>query len=186
MLRGGASAALMSRLCFWLPQENYYRPPGQDACLPCDCFPHGSHSRVCDMDSGQCSCKPGVIGRQCNRCDNPFAEVTVLGCEGLYLSTCSGRAAGTGHCVSASEGCVCTRTRALHSPGAWGAPDSLGAQLCLLGFLRLALQAAWVSACVPLPSPHTRGGGARGPVLGGAGLPSGRNVRRAPHTCVPG
>lgn len=36
------------------------------------------------MDSGQCSCKPGVIGRQCNRCDNPFAEVTVLGCEGLH------------------------------------------------------------------------------------------------------
>uniref|UniRef100_A0A8C6FYI7 Cadherin EGF LAG seven-pass G-type receptor 1 n=1 Tax=Moschus moschiferus TaxID=68415 RepID=A0A8C6FYI7_MOSMO len=65
-------------------KENYYKPPGQDACLPCDCFPHGSHSRVCDMDSGQCSCKPGVIGRQCNRCDNPFAEVTVLGCEVIY------------------------------------------------------------------------------------------------------
>ncbi|MXQ95305.1 hypothetical protein E5288_WYG005122 [Bos mutus] len=65
-------------------KENYYRPPGQDACLPCDCFPHGSHSRVCDMDTGQCSCKPGVIGRQCNRCDNPFAEVTVLGCEVIY------------------------------------------------------------------------------------------------------
>lgn len=63
-------------------QENYYRPPEQDACLPCDCFPHGSHSRACDMDTGQCTCKPGVIGRQCNRCDNPFAEVTVLGCEG--------------------------------------------------------------------------------------------------------
>ena len=54
--RGGASAALTSSLCFWLPQENYYRPPGQDACLPCDCFPHGSHSRVCDVDTGQCSC----------------------------------------------------------------------------------------------------------------------------------
>lgn len=68
--------------CFWLPQENYYKPPAQDACLPCDCFPHGSHSRTCDMDTGQCACKPGVVGRQCNRCDNPFAEVTMLGCEG--------------------------------------------------------------------------------------------------------
>uniref|UniRef100_A0A8C9EAL3 Cadherin EGF LAG seven-pass G-type receptor 1 n=1 Tax=Phocoena sinus TaxID=42100 RepID=A0A8C9EAL3_PHOSS len=65
-------------------KENYYRPPAQDTCLPCDCFPHGSHSRACDMDTGQCSCKPGVIGRQCNRCDNPFAEVTVLGCEVIY------------------------------------------------------------------------------------------------------
>ncbi|KAB0396618.1 hypothetical protein E2I00_020147 [Balaenoptera physalus] len=66
-------------------KENYYRPPGQDTCLPCDCFPHGSHRRACDTDTGQCSCKPGVIGRQCNRCDNPFAEVTVLGCEVLAV-----------------------------------------------------------------------------------------------------
>uniref|UniRef100_A0A8C4MVR6 Cadherin EGF LAG seven-pass G-type receptor 1 n=1 Tax=Equus asinus asinus TaxID=83772 RepID=A0A8C4MVR6_EQUAS len=65
-------------------KENYYRPPDQDACLPCDCFPHGSHSRTCDADTGQCACKPGVIGRQCNRCDNPFAEVTMLGCEVIY------------------------------------------------------------------------------------------------------
>nr|XP_021543434.1 cadherin EGF LAG seven-pass G-type receptor 1 [Neomonachus schauinslandi] len=65
-------------------KENYYRPPDQDACLPCDCFPHGSHSRACDMDTGQCVCKSGVIGRQCNRCDNPFAEVTALGCEVIY------------------------------------------------------------------------------------------------------
>nr|XP_027810409.1 cadherin EGF LAG seven-pass G-type receptor 1 isoform X1 [Marmota flaviventris] len=65
-------------------KENYYKPPAQEACLPCDCFPHGSHSRACDMDTGQCACKPGVIGRQCNRCDNPFAEVTSLGCEVIY------------------------------------------------------------------------------------------------------
>ncbi|KAM5251135.1 LOW QUALITY PROTEIN: cadherin EGF LAG seven-pass G-type receptor 1 [Hipposideros larvatus] len=65
-------------------KENHYRPPDQDACLPCECFPHGSHSRACDVDTGQCACKPGVIGRQCNRCDNPFAEVTTLGCEVIY------------------------------------------------------------------------------------------------------
>ena len=64
-------------------QENHYQPLDQDACLPCDCFPDGSHSRACDMGTGQCACKPGVIGRQCNRCDNPFAQVTTLGCEGL-------------------------------------------------------------------------------------------------------
>nr|KAF6277507.1 cadherin EGF LAG seven-pass G-type receptor 1 [Pipistrellus kuhlii] len=65
-------------------KENHYQPPGQDACLPCDCLPHGSLSRACDAASGQCTCRPGVIGRQCNRCDNPFAEVTPLGCQVIY------------------------------------------------------------------------------------------------------
>ena len=64
------------------PQENHYRPAGSDTCLLCDCYPTGSLSRLCDATSGQCPCKPGVIGRHCDRCDNPFAEVTVSGCEG--------------------------------------------------------------------------------------------------------
>uniref|UniRef100_U3J9Z3 Cadherin EGF LAG seven-pass G-type receptor 1 n=1 Tax=Anas platyrhynchos platyrhynchos TaxID=8840 RepID=U3J9Z3_ANAPP len=65
-------------------KANYYRPQSSDTCYPCDCFPSGSHTRTCDMETGQCPCKPGVIGRQCNRCDNPFAEVTLKGCEVIY------------------------------------------------------------------------------------------------------
>uniref|UniRef100_A0A669PEW2 Cadherin EGF LAG seven-pass G-type receptor 1 n=1 Tax=Phasianus colchicus TaxID=9054 RepID=A0A669PEW2_PHACC len=65
-------------------KANYYRPQSSDTCYPCDCFPSGSHTRSCDMETGQCPCKPGVIGRQCNRCDNPFAEVTARGCEVIY------------------------------------------------------------------------------------------------------
>ncbi|KAK2494566.1 hypothetical protein MC885_008067 [Smutsia gigantea] len=67
-------------------KENHYRPPGSPACLLCDCYPTGSLSRVCDPEDGQCPCKPGVIGRQCDRCDNPFAEVTTNGCEVNYDS----------------------------------------------------------------------------------------------------
>ncbi|XP_069792757.1 cadherin EGF LAG seven-pass G-type receptor 3-like isoform X1 [Narcine bancroftii] len=65
-------------------KEFHYRPVGSDACLPCDCYPIGSFSRSCDQETGQCHCRPGVIGRQCNQCDNPFAEVTHSGCEVIY------------------------------------------------------------------------------------------------------
>lgn len=63
-------------------QEFHYRRRGSDVCLPCDCYPVGSFTRSCDPESGQCQCRPGVISRQCNMCDNPFAEVTQTGCEG--------------------------------------------------------------------------------------------------------
>uniref|UniRef100_A0A671M6S3 Cadherin EGF LAG seven-pass G-type receptor 3-like n=1 Tax=Sinocyclocheilus anshuiensis TaxID=1608454 RepID=A0A671M6S3_9TELE len=65
-------------------KEFHYQRPGSDVCLPCDCYPVGSFSRSCDHESGQCQCRPGVIGRQCNMCDNPFAEVTQTGCEVIY------------------------------------------------------------------------------------------------------
>ncbi|KAI1892191.1 hypothetical protein AGOR_G00130780 [Albula goreensis] len=71
-----------SGLC--LCKEFHYRPRGSDTCLPCDCYPVGSFSRACDPETGQCQCRPGVIGRQCNMCDNPFAEVTQAGCEVIY------------------------------------------------------------------------------------------------------
>eukprot|EP00062_Callorhinchus_milii_P009585 gi/632953584/ref/XP_007892498.1/ PREDICTED: cadherin EGF LAG seven-pass G-type receptor 2 [Callorhinchus milii] len=67
-------------------KENHYWPPGSEACYPCDCYPTGSLSRMCDMETGQCQCKPGVIGRQCDHCDNPFAEVSPNGCEVIYDS----------------------------------------------------------------------------------------------------
>ncbi|KAM9752004.1 cadherin EGF LAG seven-pass G-type receptor 3 isoform 2-T2 [Menidia menidia] len=65
-------------------KEFHYRPRSSDTCLPCDCYPVGSFSRSCDPETGQCQCRPGVIGRQCNACDNPFAEVTNSGCEVIY------------------------------------------------------------------------------------------------------
>ncbi|XP_068110920.1 cadherin EGF LAG seven-pass G-type receptor 3 [Hyperolius riggenbachi] len=65
-------------------KEFHYHPKGSDTCLPCDCYPIGSSSRSCDLGTGQCFCRPGVIGRQCNSCDNPFAEVSPSGCEVIY------------------------------------------------------------------------------------------------------
>uniref|UniRef100_A0A4W5MMV9 Cadherin, EGF LAG seven-pass G-type receptor 2 n=1 Tax=Hucho hucho TaxID=62062 RepID=A0A4W5MMV9_9TELE len=67
-------------------KDNHYRPEGSEACLLCECYPVGSFSRACERESGQCQCKPGVIGRQCDHCDNPFAEVSPNGCEVIYDS----------------------------------------------------------------------------------------------------
>ncbi|KAL8168510.1 UNVERIFIED_CONTAM: Cadherin EGF LAG seven-pass G-type receptor 2 [Gekko kuhli] len=67
-------------------KENHYQPADSAMCLLCDCYPTGSLSRTCDSETGQCSCKPGVIGRRCDHCDNPFAEVTINGCEVNYDS----------------------------------------------------------------------------------------------------
>ena len=116
-------------------QENHYQPLDQDACLPCDCFPDGSHSRACDMGTGQCACKPGVIGRQCNRCDNPFAQVTTLGCEGLrcpltpfrlhrghgLLGTCACVSVG-GRSAASGSGCAHVASMKLAHHQSWGHP----------------------------------------------------------------
>uniref|UniRef100_A0A4W5NWW5 Cadherin EGF LAG seven-pass G-type receptor 1b n=1 Tax=Hucho hucho TaxID=62062 RepID=A0A4W5NWW5_9TELE len=65
-------------------KDNYYRPEGGDTCYSCECFQLGAMSRSCHPHTGQCQCRTGVIGRQCNRCDNPFAEVTSNGCMVVY------------------------------------------------------------------------------------------------------
>ncbi|KAM4795846.1 cadherin EGF LAG seven-pass G-type receptor 2 [Rhinophrynus dorsalis] len=67
-------------------KDNHYRPTGSVSCLLCDCYSTGSLSRTCDPVTGQCPCKSGVIGQHCDRCDNPFAEVTANGCEVNYDS----------------------------------------------------------------------------------------------------
>ncbi|RMB99528.1 hypothetical protein DUI87_24265 [Hirundo rustica rustica] len=84
--RNPSTILLLLTLDYGRHQDNHYRPPGGDTCHPCECYPTGSLSRRCDANTGQCPCKAGVIGRHCDRCDNPFAEVTASGCEVNYDS----------------------------------------------------------------------------------------------------
>ncbi|KAF7495378.1 Cadherin EGF LAG seven-pass G-type receptor 1 [Sarcoptes scabiei] len=65
-------------------QANRFQPPGSDVCLECDCYTLGSHSSRCDRETGQCQCRSGVVGRRCDLCPSPFAEVTNRGCEVIY------------------------------------------------------------------------------------------------------
>lgn len=65
-------------------KENHYQPDLNGVCLPCDCYSIGSFDSTCDILTGQCQCRPGVIGRRCQDCPNPYAEVTLRGCEVIY------------------------------------------------------------------------------------------------------
>ncbi|KAM5248760.1 agrin [Ctenodactylus gundi] len=38
----------------------------------CQCNPHGSYGGTCDPATGQCSCRPGVGGLRCDRCEPGF------------------------------------------------------------------------------------------------------------------
>jgi len=66
-------------------QENHFQPPDTDYCFDCECYATGSYGNQCDPVTGQCRCRSGVIGRRCDSCPNPYAEVTLRGCEGETL-----------------------------------------------------------------------------------------------------
>ena len=66
-------------------QENHFQPSDTDYCFDCECYATGSYGNQCDPITGQCRCRSGVIGRRCDSCPNPYAEVTLRGCEGETL-----------------------------------------------------------------------------------------------------
>ncbi|XP_033885276.3 laminin subunit gamma-1-like [Acipenser ruthenus] len=61
-------------------RDNYYRLGADGRCLPCICNPVGSLSTQCD-NYGRCSCKPGVIGDKCDRCQPGYHSLTEAGCR---------------------------------------------------------------------------------------------------------
>lgn len=75
-------------------KENHYQPVNETACFACDCYAIGSFGGACNRLTGQCECREGVIGRRCDSCSNPYAEVTLKGCEVVYDSCPRSFAAG--------------------------------------------------------------------------------------------
>ncbi|XP_075388834.1 laminin subunit alpha-1 isoform X1 [Tenrec ecaudatus] len=58
------------------------RMPG-GSCQKCDCTPHGSEHADCDRASGQCVCKPGVVGLRCDQCEpkHMLLESNCVSCD---------------------------------------------------------------------------------------------------------
>lgn len=117
-------------LCYC--KENHYQLPNNTACLPCECYTIGSLEKSCG-DTGQCECREGVIGRRCDSCSNPYAEVTLNGCEVVYDACPKSYAAGlwwprTSFGDLAVENCpLPARGKATRKcdfiEGGWGQPD---------------------------------------------------------------
>ncbi|KFU87396.1 Laminin subunit gamma-1, partial [Chaetura pelagica] len=83
-------------------RDSFYRLSSEEGCLPCSCNPVGSLSTQCDSH-GQCSCKPGVMGEKCDRCQPGFHSLSEAGCR-----PCSCNPAGsTGECNVETGRCAC-------------------------------------------------------------------------------
>lgn len=58
--------------------------------LSCSCDPTGtlpsgnSEILICEAAGGQCPCKPGVVGRRCDRCASGYFGFGPNGCTGSY------------------------------------------------------------------------------------------------------
>ena len=60
-------------------KEGYFRNADKPmthkkACRTCNCHPVGSSGKICNQTSGQCPCKDGVIGPECNRCAKGYQQ----------------------------------------------------------------------------------------------------------------
>ncbi|XP_058160685.1 LOW QUALITY PROTEIN: agrin [Dasypus novemcinctus] len=76
----------------------------------CRCNPHGSYSGTCDPASGQCSCRPGVGGRRCDRCEPGFWNfrgIVTDGHSGCTPCSCDPRGAVRDDCEQMTGLCAC-------------------------------------------------------------------------------
>ncbi|XP_011248478.1 agrin isoform X2 [Mus musculus] len=76
----------------------------------CHCNPHGSYSGTCDPVTGQCSCRPGVGGLRCDRCEPGFWNfrgIVTDGHSGCTPCSCDPRGAVRDDCEQMTGLCSC-------------------------------------------------------------------------------
>uniref|UniRef100_A0A674CGC3 Laminin, alpha 1 n=1 Tax=Salmo trutta TaxID=8032 RepID=A0A674CGC3_SALTR len=56
-------------------------------CQACGCHGNGSYSAMCDLLTGQCTCKPNVVGEKCDQCQVGFHSL--LSGQGCRDCNCS-------------------------------------------------------------------------------------------------
>ncbi|XP_030748533.1 laminin subunit beta-1 isoform X2 [Sitophilus oryzae] len=75
-----------------------------DGAKDCDCDPTGSTSKICDPYGGNCTCKPNVAGRKCDKC----APITYdFGPTGCKVCECDSIGALDNFCNITTGQCKC-------------------------------------------------------------------------------
>ncbi|XP_065671411.1 laminin subunit alpha-1 isoform X3 [Hydra vulgaris] len=85
-------------------------------CLGCNCHIFGSYNASCDMVTGQCYCKPGVVGQTCSKCAPNYFGLSPSGCSpcncnafGSSEQQCNN--AGQCSCFTDVQGLKCDRCK---------------------------------------------------------------------------
>ncbi|XP_040841245.1 usherin [Ochotona curzoniae] len=76
-----------------------------DGCEPCQCSLYGSVNQFCNPLSGQCECKKGARGLQCDICRENFYGLDIADCKACACDQ-EGTLPGT-HCDSKTGQCLC-------------------------------------------------------------------------------
>ncbi|XP_063965931.1 agrin-like isoform X1 [Lytechinus pictus] len=77
----------------------------------CNCNPLGSYSVFCEPSNLQCPCKPGVGGKQCDRCEPGYYDFLSLERTGIGCKACGCSSYGSRRddCDQTSGACRCRR-----------------------------------------------------------------------------
>lgn len=73
--------------------------------MQCQCDTFGSLGPTCDIDTGQCACKPKIGGLKCNLCEPGYFNLTRFGC--VSQCDCDVLGALNQYCSSVTGQCLC-------------------------------------------------------------------------------
>lgn len=62
-------------------EHKYWNIDSKIGCIECQCNVNGSEDQGCDNHSGQCFCKAGVEGLNCDRCQAGYYGFSTKGCK---------------------------------------------------------------------------------------------------------